>query len=192
MLDARRRRRADRDEELERAAHRGAARPASGREIDDRVLPAEAGLDRARGLVHEGLLPGPGADRAPALPRASSNRRLRVLDARGRGRPGRARSGSASKAVGRVTSAVPGASRSRTSAPRCRTTRSLEHRRRKRAATLDRLRARSSGDRALPCGGRGRSSNLAGRMREKPPRRLHDAWAFAGGRAGRTPGALER
>ena len=57
-----------RHEELERLRI-GARTPGSGRELDERVLPAEAGLDRAGHQLHEGLLPGPGAHRSAALPR---------------------------------------------------------------------------------------------------------------------------
>ena len=50
------------------AADRG--RHAAVRPRDRRPRPAGRGRSRrARRLVHEGLLPGPGADRAPALPR---------------------------------------------------------------------------------------------------------------------------
>ena len=94
------------DDELERL--RILARtPRWGREIDDRVLPAEAGPRRARDLVHQGLLPRPGAGRAPALPRP---REPHAARARGRRRAARARDEVAhdGKVVGRVTSAVPG------------------------------------------------------------------------------------
>ena len=47
-----------------------AATPRFGREIDDRVLPAEAGLDERADLVHQGLLSRAGAGRPTAPPRA--------------------------------------------------------------------------------------------------------------------------
>ena len=84
-------------EELELLRIR-AGRAAWGKELDDRVLPAEAGLvERAVGL-HEGLLPRPGADRAAPLPRprqprpagARARRAARARDrARLRGKDGR-------------------------------------------------------------------------------------------------------
>ena len=46
-----------------------AGTPRWGREIDDRILPAEAGLDETRDLLHEGLLSGPGAHRPASLSR---------------------------------------------------------------------------------------------------------------------------
>ena len=50
-----------------------------GKELDDSILPAEAGLDETHDLLHEGLLPGPGAGRAapaswPGQPRAAGPR----------------------------------------------------------------------------------------------------------------------
>ena len=56
-------------------------------------------------LVHEGLLPRPGADRAPALP-GHPNRRLRVLEVEAASPGDEILHGE--KTVGRVTSAVPG------------------------------------------------------------------------------------
>ena len=67
-----------------------------------------AGRGRARGdahLVHEGLLPRPGAGRAPAPPRPPESRSPR---ARPGEREARGRAVYEGKVVGRVTSAVPG------------------------------------------------------------------------------------
>ncbi len=55
--------------ELERARIEAGV-PAWGHELDESILPAEAGLDEHAHLVHEGLLSRAGADRAAALPRA--------------------------------------------------------------------------------------------------------------------------
>ena len=60
-----------------------AGMPAWGKEIDDSILPAEAGLDETRHLVHQGLLPGAGADRETAQSRQGQSWASR---ARGRGR----------------------------------------------------------------------------------------------------------
>ena len=81
--------------------------PRFGREIDDRVLPAEAGLDVRARRLREGVLPGPGADRAPALPRACESHASRSRD-RGRRAAGLRRRARRydGKVVGRVTSAV--------------------------------------------------------------------------------------
>ena len=83
-LDRRRRARAEPlgEDELERL--RILARtPAWGRELDDRVLPAEAGLEEHAISFTKGCYPGPGAGRPPALPRPSEPRPAR---ARARGR----------------------------------------------------------------------------------------------------------
>ena len=62
------------DEELERL--RILARtPRWGREIDEARPSGRGGPRRARDLVHEGLLPGPGADRAAALTAATRTAR---------------------------------------------------------------------------------------------------------------------
>ena len=60
-----------------------AGTPRWGREIDDRILPAEAGLDETRDLLHKGLLPRSGAGR-PATPSGRANRALRLLEIGGR------------------------------------------------------------------------------------------------------------
>ncbi len=83
-----------------------AGTPRGRRELDDRVLPAEAGPRRARDLVHEGLLSGPGAGRAPSLPRPGEPR-PRVLEIDGTEPPSYdAEIVLDDKIVGRVTSAV--------------------------------------------------------------------------------------
>ena len=46
--------------------------------------PGRGGARRARGRLREGLLPGPGADRAPALPRPREPDAARARDRRGR------------------------------------------------------------------------------------------------------------
>jgi tRNA-modifying protein YgfZ len=79
--------------------------PRWGRELDDRVLPAEAGLDETAISFTKGCYPGQ-EPIARLRHRGKVNRRLRVLDV-DRASPGdEIRFGE--KAVGRVTSAVPG------------------------------------------------------------------------------------
>ncbi len=83
-----------------------AGTPAWGKEIDDRVLPGRGGPDRARGQLHQGLLPGAGADRAAALPRSCEPR---PAGARAGGRELPAYDAELEldgKVVGRVTSAA--------------------------------------------------------------------------------------
>jgi tRNA-modifying protein YgfZ len=79
--------------------------PRWGAEIDDRVLPAEAGLDETHVSFTKGCYPGQ-EPIARQHHRGKVNRRLRVLEVES------ARSGDeicvADKVVGRVTSAVPG------------------------------------------------------------------------------------
>ena len=131
------------------------ATPRFGREIDDRVLPAEAGLDERAISFTKGCYPGQ-EPIARQHYRGKVNRRLRVLEV----------DGDAARAETPVVHGEQGgrprhergrrASRSPTCASRCRTTPSSTSTRRAAAATLTAPRARSSGDRALPCGGRGR------------------------------------
>jgi folate-binding protein YgfZ len=85
-----------------------AATPRYGREIDDRVLPAEAGLvDRAISFT-KGCYPGQ-EPIARLQYRGKANRRLRVLSLEGDHVPSReAEIFLGEKTVGRVTSAVPG------------------------------------------------------------------------------------
>jgi tRNA-modifying protein YgfZ len=91
-------------EELERLRIE-AGTPRWGRELDDRVLPAEAGLDETAISFTKGCYPGQ-EPIARLRHRGKVNRRLRVLDV-DRASPGdEIRFGE--KAVGRVTSAVPG------------------------------------------------------------------------------------
>ena len=95
------------DEELERMRIL-ARRPRWGREIDDRILPAEAGLDE----THISFAPEkgcyPGQEPVARLHyRGKANRELRVLEVEGA--PAReAEVFHGEKAVGRVTSSVPG------------------------------------------------------------------------------------
>jgi tRNA-modifying protein YgfZ len=94
------------DEELERRRI-AAATPRFGRELDERVLPAEAGLDERAVSFSKGCFPGQ-EPIARQRYRGKVNRRLRVLEVDG----GSAESGApvtyAGKEVGRITSAVPG------------------------------------------------------------------------------------
>ena len=82
-----------------------AGTPRYGRELDDRVLPAEAGLDKTHISFTKGCYPGQ-EPIARLHYRGHVNRRLRVLEAEA------AASGDEltheGKVVGRVTSAVPG------------------------------------------------------------------------------------
>jgi tRNA-modifying protein YgfZ len=92
------------DEEYERWRI-GAGVPRWGAEIDDRVLPAEAGLDETHVSFTKGCYPGQ-EPIARQRHRGKVNRRLRVLEVES-ARPGdEVRDGE--KVVGRVTSAVPG------------------------------------------------------------------------------------
>jgi tRNA-modifying protein YgfZ len=80
--------------------------PRWGREIDDRVLPAEAGLDETHISFTKGCYPGQ-EPIARQRYRGKVNRKLRVLDLEGE-----APSGTEllldGKTVGRITSSVPG------------------------------------------------------------------------------------
>ncbi len=95
------------DEELERMRIL-ARRPRWGREIDDRILPAEAGLDE----THISFAPEkgcyPGQEPVARLHyRGKANRELRVLEVEGAPAPD-IEVFDGEKAVGRVTSSVPG------------------------------------------------------------------------------------
>ena len=95
------------DEELERLRIL-ARRPRWGREIDDRVMPAEAGLTE----THVSFAPEkgcyPGQEPIARLRyRGKANRELRVLEVDGTPEP-ETEVFHGEKAVGRVTSAVPG------------------------------------------------------------------------------------
>jgi len=92
------------DEELERARIETRV-PAWGKELDESILPAEAGLDRTHISFTKGCFPGQ-EPIARLHYRGHANRELRVLDVEA-ARPGdEVRYGD--KVVGRVTSAVDG------------------------------------------------------------------------------------
>jgi folate-binding protein YgfZ len=91
-------------EELERLRIE-ARTPRWGRELDDRVLPAEAGLDETAVSFTKGCYPGQ-EPIARLRHRGKVNRRLRVLEVESAS-PGDELHYNG-KAVGRVTSAVPG------------------------------------------------------------------------------------
>jgi folate-binding protein YgfZ len=82
-----------------------AATPRFGREIDDRVLPAEAGLDERAISFTKGCYPGQ-EPIARLRFRGHANRTLRVLDVESAEPGAEVRHGD--RVVGRVTSAVPG------------------------------------------------------------------------------------
>jgi folate-binding protein YgfZ len=91
-------------EELERLRIE-AGTPRWGRELDDRILPAEAGLDETAVSFTKGCYPGQ-EPIARLRYRGKVNRRLRVLDIASASPGDEVHHGG--KAVGRVTSAVPG------------------------------------------------------------------------------------
>jgi tRNA-modifying protein YgfZ len=93
------------DDELERLRIE-AATPRFGREIDDRVLPAEAGLDERAISFTKGCFPGQ-EPVARQRYRGKVNRRLRVLEVEGAPEP-ETPVVHGEKAVGRITSAVDG------------------------------------------------------------------------------------
>jgi folate-binding protein YgfZ len=80
--------------------------PRWGREIDDQILPAEAGLDETHISFSKGCYPGQ-EPIARQRYRGKVNRKLRVLEIDGEAEPGDELL-LAGKKVGRVTSAVPG------------------------------------------------------------------------------------
>lgn len=84
-----------------------AATPRFGREIDDRVLPAEAGLDTRAVSFEKGCYPGQ-EPIARQHYRGKVNRRLRVLEIDGSVAEPATPVLYGQKEVGRVTSAVPG------------------------------------------------------------------------------------
>jgi tRNA-modifying protein YgfZ len=94
------------DEELERRRI-AAATPRFGRELDERVLPAEAGLDERAVSFSKGCFPGQ-EPIARQRYRGKVNRRLRVLEVDGDPPAAGTPVAYAGKEVGRVTSAVPG------------------------------------------------------------------------------------
>jgi folate-binding protein YgfZ len=94
------------DEELERLRIE-AATPRFGRELDDRVLPAEAGLDERAISFTKGCFPGQ-EPVARQHHRGKVNRKLRVLEVEGDAAPPETPVVYGEKEVGRVTSAVAG------------------------------------------------------------------------------------
>ena len=84
-----------------------AATPRYGREIDDRVLPAEAGLEERAISFSKGCYPGQ-EPIARQHYRGKVNRRLRVLEVSGDAPEPETPVVFGEKEVGRVTSAVPG------------------------------------------------------------------------------------
>ena len=146
--------------------------PRLGREVDDRVMPAEAGLDQRAISFTKGCYPGQ-EPVARLHYRGHPNRGLRVLSLEGGELPvvrRRARARRKGRREGDERGPRPGtrARRARLRAARSPTRCPLDADRSLRAtaqrlAVLDEpprythlARARSSGDRALPCGGRGR------------------------------------
>lgn len=95
------------EEELERVRIL-ARRPRWGREIDDRILPAEAGLTETHVSFTKGCYPGQ-EPIARLRYRGKANRELRVLEVEGTPEPG-SDVLHGEKIVGRITSSVPGLS----------------------------------------------------------------------------------
>jgi folate-binding protein YgfZ len=93
------------EDELERMRIE-AGTPRWGREIDDRVLPAEAGLTETHVSFTKGCYPGQ-EPIARLHYRGKTNRRLRVLEVEGSPEP-ETEVLLGDKVVGRVTSSVPG------------------------------------------------------------------------------------
>jgi folate-binding protein YgfZ len=91
-------------DELERARIEAGV-PAWGKELDDSILPAEAGLDETHISFTKGCYPGQ-EPIARLRHRGHVNRSLRVLDVEQAQQGDEIRLGE--KAVGRITSAVPG------------------------------------------------------------------------------------
>jgi folate-binding protein YgfZ len=91
-------------QELERARIEAGV-PVWGKELDDSILPAEAGLDETHISFTKGCFPGQ-EPIARQHYRGKVNRRLRVLDVESASPGDEIRRGE--KVVGRVTSAVPG------------------------------------------------------------------------------------
>jgi folate-binding protein YgfZ len=94
------------EEELERWRIE-AGIPRWGREIDEQILPAEAGLDETHISFSKGCYPGQ-EPIARQRYRGKVNRKLRVLDVEGEATPG-TELVLDGKTVGRITSSVPGA-----------------------------------------------------------------------------------
>jgi folate-binding protein YgfZ len=104
------------DEELERLRIE-AATPRFGRELDDRVMPAEAGLEDRAISFSKGCYPGQ-EPIARQHHRGKVNRRLRVHEVEGDPPAHDAPVSYEGKAVGRATSAVRGHPRSACGSPR--------------------------------------------------------------------------
>jgi folate-binding protein YgfZ len=83
-----------------------AGTPRYGYELDDRVLPAEAGLDKTHISFTKGCYPGQEPIRARCTTAGTSTRQLRVLAVEAASPGDEIDTGE--KPVGRVTSAVPG------------------------------------------------------------------------------------
>ena len=147
------------DEQLERLRIE-AGTPVWGRELDETILPAEAGLDETHVSFTKGCYPGQ-EPIARLHYRGRPNRRLRVLEVED------AEPGDeiflGEKAVGRVTSAVPGR-RARLRQARGRRRRGARDRRRGRAATLGHPAPVAQGIERCPAEAEVASSNLAGRI----------------------------
>jgi folate-binding protein YgfZ len=94
------------DDELERLRIE-AATPRFGRELDDRVLPAEAGLEERAISFSKGCYPGQ-EPVARQHHRGKVNRKLRVLEVDGAAAAPETPVVYGEKDVGRITSAVPG------------------------------------------------------------------------------------
>jgi folate-binding protein YgfZ len=95
-----------RDDELERMRIE-AVTPRFGSEIDDRVMPAEAGLDERAISFGKGCYPGQEPVARQHF-RGKVNRRLRVLEVEGAAPAPETPVVLGQKEVGRITSAVPG------------------------------------------------------------------------------------
>ena len=161
------------DDELERL--RILARtPRWGREIDEGDPARRGGARRASVSFTKGCFPGQEPRRPPAAPRPREPHAARRSRWRASARARRAEVRRGDDVVGRVTSAVPGLALAyvRAEVPEGA---ELTVAGRPRPDTLT-PRARSSGDRALPCGGRGRKFEscrahfLAARARAARPR----------------------
>ncbi len=94
------------DDELERLRIE-AVTPRFGREIDDRVLPAEAGLDERAVSFSKGCYPGQ-EPIARQHHRGKVNRKLRLLEVEGDAPAAETPVTHDGKEVGRITSSVPG------------------------------------------------------------------------------------
>jgi tRNA-modifying protein YgfZ len=137
------------EEELERMRIL-ARRPRWGHEIDDRVLPAEAGLTETHVSFTKGCYPGQ-EPIARLQYRGKTNRALRVLDVKGTPEPGRDVL-HGEKVVGRITSAVPGLALAyvRTDVPEEASLLVGEEHAKMRPARFERATSASAGQRSIP------------------------------------------